>query len=86
MTKIVGVRFRMAGKIYYFDPKDLDLKRDSHVIVETARGMEYGTVIVGPKEVADEEIVQPLKEVLRIATQEDEEREWSNRFKERENI
>ncbi len=84
MTNIVGVRFRMTGKIYYFAPKDLELKRGTHVIVETARGMEYGTVILGPKDVPDDQVVQPLREVIRIATEDDEEREFTNRFHERE--
>ena len=59
MIKVVGVRFRTAGKIYYFDPKDLELPLGSHVIVETARGVEYGTVMVPPKGVTDDEVVQP---------------------------
>ncbi|MCC8152237.1 MAG: stage 0 sporulation family protein [Lachnospiraceae bacterium] len=84
MIKIVGVRFRQAGKIYYFDPKDLPMERGSHVIVETARGIEYGTVILPPKEVTDEEVVKPLKAVIRMATPEDDRREERNRVRERE--
>ncbi len=84
MTNVVGVRFRQAGKIYYFDPKDFSLERGMHVVVETARGVEYGTVILPPKTVPDEEVVLPLKEVLRIATEQDEETESNNRFRERE--
>nr|WP_330428768.1 hypothetical protein [Roseburia sp. AM51-8] len=71
MIKIVGVRFRTAGKVYYFGPKNLDLKIGDRVIVETARGVEMGTVAVAPKEVPDDEVVQPLKTVQRIATEED---------------
>lgn len=68
MIKIIGVRFRNVGKVYYFDPQSLDIKLGDHVIVETARGVEYGYVVLGPKEVEDSKVVQPLKEVLRIAT------------------
>ena len=84
MTKIIGVRFRTAGKVYYFDPKNMEIKRGQHVIVETARGTEYGHVVVGTKEVSREEVVQPLKPVLRIATAEDDEHAKRNREKERE--
>lgn len=83
MTKIVGVRFQTAGKVYYFDPKNFNIKRGDHVIVETARGMEYGHVIVGSREVSSEEVVQPLKPVIRIATAEDDERARRNREKEK---
>ncbi|WP_416198891.1 MAG: Cell fate regulator YaaT, PSP1 superfamily (Controls sporulation, competence, biofilm development) [Sporanaerobacter sp.] len=71
MIKVVGVRFKKAGKIYYFDPDELEINKGDCVIVETARGIEFGHVVVGPKEVTEEEIVSPLKKVLRIATQED---------------
>ena len=84
MIKVVGVRFRQAGKIYYFDPKNLPMKRGTHVIVETARGVEYGTVIMPPKQVADDEVVLPLKSVIRLATAEDERIEERNHEKERE--
>ncbi len=84
MKKIIGVRFRTAGKIYFFDPKDYDVKRGDHVIVETARGVEYGTVVGAPREVPDEEVVQPLKEVIRIATKKDDEQEAKNKDKEKE--
>lgn len=84
MIKVVGVRFRQAGKIYYFDPKNLPMKRGTHVIVETARGVEYGTVIMPPKQVADDEVVLPLKSVIRVATAEDERIEERNHEKERE--
>ncbi len=84
MIKVVGVRFRTAGKIYYFDPKDLKLPVGSHVIVETARGVEYGTVMAAPKGVTDDEVVQPLKPVIRAATPEDDKAEAKNREKERQ--
>ena len=83
MIKVVGVRFRSAGKIYYFDPQKLDIKKGEHVIVETARGVEYGTVVLGIKEIADDEITAPLKPVIRIATQKDDKQEASNREKEK---
>ena len=84
MIKIVGVRFRTAGKVYYFGPKNLDLKIGDRVIVETARGVEMGTVAVAPKEVPDDEVVQPLKTVQRIATEEDFKRAEKNKEKEKE--
>lgn len=84
MTKVVGVRFRNVGKIYYFSPKDYEIKTGDHVIVETARGIEYGKVVLAPREVGEESVVHPLKEVLRVATQEDDEREAQNRIRERE--
>ncbi len=84
MIKVVGVRFRQAGKIYYFDPKDLPLERGMHVIVETARGVEYGTIITAPKGVTDDEVVMPLKSVIRIATPEDEQVEERNYQRERD--
>lgn len=83
MTKIVGIRFRNVGKIYYFDPKNYKMKIGDHVIVETARGVEFGRVVLGPKEVSEDEVVHPLKEVLRVATQSDEDREKQNRLKEK---
>lgn len=82
MTEIIGVRFRKGGKIYYFGPKDYDIHVGDHVIVETARGVEYGYVVLGPKAVEDSDVVQPLKDVLRPAGQEDEETERQNREKE----
>jgi len=84
MTKVIGVRFRQAGKIYFFSPGKLHIKQGEKVIVETARGVEFGHVIVGTKEVPDEEITQPLKAVLRIATEEDKRNEEKNREKEKE--
>lgn len=71
MALVVGVRFRDRGKIYYFDPGDLQLNPQDSVLVETVRGTELGTVVLGPREVPDEKIVQPLKRVLRLATPED---------------
>ena len=71
MIKIIGVRFREAGKIYYFSPGKRKISRGDQVIVETARGVEMGRVVLGEKEVPEEEIVPPLKEVTRIATEED---------------
>lgn len=71
MIKIVGVRFKNAGKIYYFDPVDFEVEQNTDVVVETARGLEYGTVIVGPKEIDESKLVSPLKPIIRIATPED---------------
>ena len=71
MITVVGVRFKKAGKIYYFDPDEFDINKDDYVVVETARGVEFGHVIVGPKQVTEEEIVPPLKKVLRVAEEED---------------
>ena len=84
MVKVIGVRFRTAGKIYYFDPLNFQVKRGDHVIVETARGVEYGTVVGSPREVADDKVVQPLKPVLRVATERDDEQEAGNKAKEKE--
>ncbi|MDD2973176.1 MAG: stage 0 sporulation family protein [Lachnospiraceae bacterium] len=84
MIKVIGVRFRTAGKIYYFDPVKFHIKRGAHVIVETARGVEYGTVVGDMKEVPDDKVVQPLKPVLRIASTRDDEQEAANKTKEKE--
>ena len=84
MTKVVGIRFRNVGKIYYFNPKGYKMKVGDHVIVETARGVEFGRVVLGPKDVEEDEVIHPLKEVLRVATPADEERERQNREKEKE--
>ena len=84
MTKVIGVRFRQAGKIYYFAPGKLHIEQGDKVIVETARGVEFGSVVTGPKDVPDEEIMQPLKSVIRIATEEDKRIEEKNREKEKE--
>lgn len=84
MTRVIGVRFRPAGKIYYFAPGKFHIRQGDKVIVETARGIESGTVVTGPKEVKDEEVMQPLKSVIRIATEEDKRAEEKNREKEKE--
>jgi cell fate regulator YaaT (PSP1 superfamily) len=82
MVKVIGVRFKKAGKIYYFDPDDIEIEKGQNAIVETARGIEFGEVVVGPKNVSEEEIVSPLKKVLRVATQEDEIKNKENKEKE----
>ena len=84
MTKVIGVRFRTAGKIYYFDPVKFQVGRGDHVIVETARGVEFGTVVSAVREVEDDKVVQPLKPVLRVASPRDEEQEQNNKRKEKE--
>lgn len=84
MTRVIGVRFRQAGKIYFFSPGKLHIRKGDKVIVETARGVEFGSVVNGPREVRDEEITQPLKSVLRVATEEDKRNEEKNREKEKE--
>ena len=84
MIKVVGIRFQRAGKIYYFDPLDYDLETAMHVIVETARGIEMGPVLIPPKEVDDDKVVQPLKPVIRIATDDDEKVIEKNKEKEAE--
>lgn len=84
MTKVIGVRFRKAGKVYYFSPGEDDIKTGQHVIVETARGVEYGYVVLGTHEVDDKKVVQPLKSVIRMATEADEETERKNKEKEKE--
>ena len=84
MTRVIGVRFRTAGKIYFFDPLQFERKRGGHVIVETARGIEFGTVMTGITEVEDEKVVQPLKPVIRIANERDHEQEANNKIKEKD--
>ncbi|MBR2765456.1 MAG: stage 0 sporulation family protein, partial [Blautia sp.] len=84
MTNIVGVRFRNVGKVYYFDPGDLEMSIGDHVIVETSRGIEYGRVVMSPRPLREEETIRPIKEVTRLATPEDDEREQANMKKERE--
>lgn len=78
MIDVVGVRFKKAGKIYYFDPADIDLQSDDHVIVETARGVEFGQIVLGPRKVGEDEIVSPLKKVVRKADREDFKRNENN--------
>ena len=84
MVKVIGVRFRQAGKIYFFDPLDYRVEVGQHVIVETARGIEYGHVVLGPKEVEEDNVIQPLKEVIRVASPEDDEKALENKEKEKE--
>ena len=84
MVKVIGVRFRNAGKIYYFAPGKYEIKAGQHVIVETARGIEYGYVVLGTREVEDGKVVQPLKSVIRMATKEDEDVEEANKKKEKD--
>ena len=81
MVNIIGIRFRKAGKVYFFDPVNFDIKKGDHAIVETARGIEYGSVVLGPKKVKEEEVVQPLKPIIRIATENDDEIEKNNKEK-----
>ena len=83
MIKVIGVRFRRTGKIYYFDPAGLNIEAGEHVIVETARGVEYGNVVLGVREVEEDKVVQPLKPVIRVATPEDDKVDADNRLKEK---
>ncbi|WP_003540793.1 PSP1 domain-containing protein [Desulfotomaculum nigrificans] len=82
-VKVVGVRFKKAGKVYYFDPIDIPLASGDHVVVETTRGVEYGEVVVGPREVPEDEVVAPLKQVIRKATPEDDQLVQANKEKEK---
>ena len=84
MVKVIGVRFRRAGKVYYFDPAGLQIEKGEHVIVETARGVEYGEVVLPIRDVTDDSVIQPLKPVLRKATKEDDEQGRRNKEKEKE--
>lgn len=84
MARVIGVKFKESGKSYYFDPRDTELKQGDEVIVETARGMEYGVVAHGVKEIPDDEVIQPLREVVRAATDADREQLKKNKEKERE--
>ena len=84
MTTVIGVRFRRAGKVYYFDPAGIEIKKGDHVIVETARGVEYGYVVIGPQELPEDKVIQPLKSVIRIATPEDDAADAANRDKEKD--
>jgi len=84
MTTVIGVRFRTAGKIYFFNPLNFPIKKGDNVIVETARGIEFGTVVGDPKEVPDDKVIQPLKPVIRIANERDMEQEKNNKAKEKE--
>lgn len=84
MARVIGVKFKESGKSYYFDPRDTELKQGDEVIVETARGMEYGIVAHEVKEIPDDEVIQPLREVVRAATDADREQLKKNKEKERE--
>lgn len=84
MIKVIGVRFRTAGKIYFFDPMQFEIKKGDRVIVETARGIEFGMVVLGATEVEDEKVIQPLKPVIRIANEHDREQEAANKIKEKD--
>ncbi len=84
MVNVIGVRFRSAGKVYFFDPAGYDMKQGDNVIVETARGIEYGHVVLGPRDVEEDKIIQPLKPVIRQATEEDNAIEKRNKEKEKE--
>lgn len=81
---VIGVRFKEAGKVYYFDPGELQITAADHVIVETSRGIEYGDVVIAPKEVDDSEIIPPLKKVIRLATADDDEKILANQQQEKE--
>ena len=84
MIKVIGVRFRTAGKVYFFDPLQFTIKRGDNVIVETARGIEFGTVVSAPYDVEEDKVVQPLKPVIRVANERDKKQEQENREKEKE--
>ncbi len=84
MIKIIGVRFRAAGKVYFFSPGKLEVHAGDHVIVETARGIEYGYVVMGAREVEDDKIVQPLKTIIRLATEKDDRQTAENKKKEKD--
>ncbi len=82
MAVVVGVRFKKAGKIYYFNPEDIGIERDDAVIVETARGIEFGIVVVGPKQMDEKDLTAPLKSVIRKANSEDIDKQEKNKLKE----
>ncbi|ENZ00819.1 hypothetical protein HMPREF1092_02472 [Clostridium thermobutyricum] len=84
MLKVIGVRFKKAGKIYYFDPQDLNVEKDSYVIVETARGIEFGQCVIGEKMIDESEIIAPLKTVIRVADENDISKHKENKEKEEE--
>lgn len=84
MIKVIGVRFKKAGKIYYFDPNGLEINKGKFVVVETARGIEFGECVIGIKEIPETDIVAPLKSVIRVATEEDIEKHNSNKVKEKD--
>lgn len=84
MVKVIGIRFKKAGKIYYFNPKDIDIKQGEFAIVETARGIEFGQCVVGLKEIREDDLISPLKDVIRKATEEDIEKHKLNKSREEE--
>lgn len=84
MLTVVGVRFKKAGKVYYFGPGETGAKKGDNVIVETVRGIEYGDCVIGPKEVEEKDVITPLKFVCRIATKEDDKKHNENNEKEKE--
>ncbi len=84
MIKVIGVRFRKAGKVYYFDPAGMEIQTGDHVIVETSRGIEFGEVVLGIREVEEKKVIQPLKAVIRMANKNDEETEQKNKVREKE--
>ena len=84
MINVIGVRFKKAGKIYYFDPSDLDIKKGNFVVVETARGIEFGECVIGIKEIPETDIVAPLKSVIRVAQEEDINKHKENKVKEKD--
>lgn len=84
MVTVVGVRFKKAGKVYYFSPGDIKIKKDDEVIVETARGLEFGDVVIGPRDIKDEDVITPLKNVIRLANDNDRAKNEDNLIKEKE--
>lgn len=84
MIEVVGIRFKKAGKIYYFDPNGQDVKKGDYIIVETARGIEFGECVIGKRNISEEEIIAPLKTVLRVATEEDKVKHKDNKDKEKD--
>lgn len=84
MINVVGIRFKKSGKIYYFDPSDLDIKKYDYAVVETARGIEFGECVIGLREVPETEVISPLKKVIRVATEEDKITHKQNKEKEKE--
>ena len=84
MIKVIGVRFKEAGKIYYFDPSGLDIKKGNFVVVETARGIEFGECVIGIKEIPESDIVSPLKSVIRVAEEADMNKHKENKVKEKD--
>ncbi|MGL5633928.1 MAG: PSP1 domain-containing protein [Sarcina sp.] len=84
MINVVGIRFKKAGKIYYFDPSELDIKKNDYVVVETARGIEFGECVIEKREINEEDVIAPLKKVIRVATEEDKQTHIDNKAKEKD--